>query len=428
VCLVERGGTKAPVGESLGPAITPLLKELGVFDDIQHAGFIRCEGTQLHWSAAGEQLQPGRAAVIVERRRFDRMLLDAAWRTGTVVLSEARARAPARHLAGWSVPVETRKGPVSIEASFLVDARGKRAALPANGAATAALCGRFREVELSGAPHMRVEACRDAWLWGAPLPDGSFAVVAFVATDKCLGIGSAERTRLYRALLAQSELFQACHAGVMIGDVVVRDATPRRDDDPVGGNVIKVGDRALSLDPVSSQGVQSALRSGLQAAAVVHTILSGGDAGAALEFYRNTQREAARLHGRLTREVYATQTLHDAPFWRARATAADTPRPQEADAVVSPAQTQLRLSADARILPMPVIEGDVISRRAALLHPGLEQPIAWLDGIELAAALAMIDAPRRAADILSDWSGQMRPDSAERLLGWMIRRGILVGA
>jgi flavin-dependent dehydrogenase len=425
VCVVERSCVKPLVGESLAPAVAPLLKALGVLEDIRHAGFVRCEQTQMRWSGGSVALQHDRVAVIVERGRFDRILLDTARRAGASLLSPARALAPIRRDSGWSVPVDTLKGPVTIEANFLVDARGKRSALPATAEATIALCGRWRETELPAVPEMRVEACPEAWLWGAPLPDGSFAALAFVGTSQCVGLARGEREKLYRALLDQSQLFKSCVNGLLVGDVAVRDATPRLDEDPISGNRIKIGDRALCLDPLSSQGLQNVLRSGAQASAVINTILSGGDKTAAIEFYRRTQRQTSRLHRRLAGEIYASQRLYDSPFWRRRSEAG-SPRKNAPSAMPLSPDMRLRLSSDARIVPMPVIEGDAICRRAALSHPDLDQPIAWLDGIELGPVLAMIGSERRASDILSDWSSRMLPDSAAKLLNWLAWRGVLV--
>ena len=287
---------------------------------------------------------------------------------------------------------------------------------------TVALCGRWRDAELPPTPQMRVEACRDAWLWGAPLADGSFAALVFVDTPRCIGLARGGREGLYRSLLDQSHLFKFCTGGLLIGDVGVRDATPRIDDDPVTGNSIKIGDRALSLDPLSSQGLQWAIRSGVQAAAVINTVLRGGEKPAAIEFYRNMHHHAVRLHRRLAGDVYASQSLSKSSFWDRRAGPRSSPQPMSSTVVLS-AGARLRLSAEARVMSMPVIEGDMICRRAALSHPGLDQPVAWLDGIELGPALAMVGSERSAADILAEWSRRMLPDNATRLLNWLARRG-----
>ncbi len=427
VCLVERGNRRRSNVESLAPATASLLETLGVLKEIQQAGFVRCEQTRLRWFDAPDALQRGRTAAIVERDLFDRILLEAARRAGASVLCPARALTPARRNAGWSIPVRTVSGWVTIQVRFLVDARGKRSTLRPNGTSTVALSCRCREAELPPVPEMRVEACRDAWLWGAPLADGSFAAVAFVDTSRCNGLARDRRSGLFRSLLDQSLLFKPYAKVSLVGDVGVCDATPRIDENPVTESSIKIGDRALSLDPLSSQGLQWAIRSGVQASAVINTILRGGDKLAAIEFYRNMHYHSARLHCRLTGEVYASQSLYKSQFWDRRAGASSSPTAMSSDFVLS-AETRLRLSAEARVMSLPVINGDMISRRTALSHPRLDQPVAWLDDIELGPALAILGAERSAAEILSVWSRRMLPDNAARVLNWLTRRGILVAS
>lgn len=425
VCLVDCGNAAPSVAESLAPGTASLLNTLGVLEAIQHAGFVRCERTRLCWHEAVDTPRQDRATAIVERRRFDRILLDAACCAGTLLLRPARALTPTRQPDGWIIPITTSTGPITVHAKFLVDARGKRSSQRPYSAHTVALSGRWREADLPAIPEMRVEACRDAWLWGAPLADGTFAAVAFVDTSRCQGLSRDGREALYRTLLQQSRLFKACDSALLLGDIGVRDATPRIDDEPINDSSIKIGDRALSLDPLSSQGLQCAIRSGVQAAAVINTILRGGNMLDAIEFYRSIIRDAARLHGRLARDVYASQSLNDSPFWHVRSGPPSLPQAITSTAVLS-GNPRLGLAAEARIMSLPVIQGDMVRRRTALSHPGLDQPVAWLDDIELGPALDIVGAGHSAAHILSEWSRRMLPDSAARLLDWLTRRGILI--
>jgi len=115
VYLIERGNCRRPNVESLAPATASLLETLGVLKEIQQAGFVRCEQTRLRWFDAPDALQRGRTAAIVERDRFDRILLEAARRAGASVLYPARALTPARRNAVWSIPVRTVSGWVTIQ-------------------------------------------------------------------------------------------------------------------------------------------------------------------------------------------------------------------------------------------------------------------------------------------------------------------------
>ena len=87
-------------------------------------------------------------------------------------------------------------------------------------------------------------------------------------------------------------------------NIAICDASAFVDEDPFSEHEIKVGDAAIALDPLSSQGVQAALRSAVQGGAVVHTLLSGGDVGAALEFYRNAVTELAAHHQTIAAKYY----------------------------------------------------------------------------------------------------------------------------
>jgi hypothetical protein len=255
----------------------------------------------------------------------------------------------------------------------------------------------------------------------------AYLAIAFVDMRDCAGFHSRTRETLYRSLVACSELLRFCLRGELIGGVAVRDATAAIDDDPATTMAIKVGARCLALDPLSSQGIQAAIRSAIQASIVVHTILGGGDAEAAVAFYREAQRRVARQHYRTSVEVYASQTRHQSPFWRLRSDAVEKARPAvQAGSMASGAK--VRLSDNALLTEMPVIEGDVIRRHATLTHPSLEQPVAWLGGVDLAPLLGMLACDRLVADVESDWSRRMAPEKAHEVLAWLLERGILVRA
>src|SRR6185436_3851791 len=121
--------------------------------------------------------------------------------------------------------------------------------------------------------------------------------------------GAAHTPRGLRALhdrlVSGSTLLAACLSGTPEGGVTVCDATPAYDDEPASADAIKVGDSALALDPLSSQGLASALGSALHAAAAVHTILDRPqDAALAIEFYRRARAAGRAFHARTTARLY----------------------------------------------------------------------------------------------------------------------------
>jgi hypothetical protein len=84
------------------------------------------------------------------------------------------------------------------------------------------------------------------------------------------------------------------------------------------------------------------------------------------------------------------------------------------------------LSPDARLVDHPVIEGEVIRRCPALVHPRLSEPTAFVEGVALSRAIALIGPGNRAATILAQWAPLMPAATARALLAWLVRHDILV--
>jgi hypothetical protein len=273
-------------------------------------------------------------------------------------------------------------------------------------------------------PEMLVEAVPDGWIWAATRPDRSVRVLAFVDTALCAGLGRVERETLYRRLLAGSALLAGSGLTELLGGVTARDSTWRVGDQIVTRRSIKVGDRAFAMDPLSSQGVQSALRSSIQAGAVVHTILSGGDVAAALEFYRQSQAAANAHHRRVVDAAFADQNRHRTSFWSRRSSGVESAFGPPAPVVMPRPDALLHLAADARIIDAPVIDGDAIRRQPALVHPSLDRPVAWLGGTPIAAMIRAVRSKMTVAELFSVY-GQASPASARAALSWLLAHGIV---
>ena len=273
---------------------------------------------------------------------------------------------------------------------------------------------------------MLIAAGLHSWLWGAPLADGSYAVTCFVDTSRCAALERAARRQLYRELIADTSVDGLLDRAELVGDIKVRDATCRLVVDPVTDRSIKIGDSAFAMDPLSSQGVQAALQGGIQASIVVNTILSGGDAVAAMTFYRQAQQNAVTRHLRTAGEIYASQSDFSTPFWRERLIEA---APREAKAVgrvLPELNTRVRLSPGTGLQERPAIEGAIVRPKLSLSCPSLERAVTWFAGIEIAPLLAQIRPGCTLASLFSDWSRTVPADTAQSLLHWLTREGILI--
>jgi flavin-dependent dehydrogenase len=438
VVLIERSVFPRPrVGEAMAPSIWTVLDVLGACDDIAQAGFVRVQQSILRWAdGIDENLsQPsGRFGLVVDRGRFDAILVEKAKQAGVRVLQPVRAKTPRAHAGGWIVPVESAEGDLLVQARFLVDAAGRYSNIRRTDApsapSTVALSGHWRETSLVPGPN-RIEAGKMCWYWGAPRPDGAFCAMVFVDGEQCRGRRRREIEADYRRWLSDSVLLADCLSGTLEGGVRLHEATPHQSAACVTENSIKVGEANFSLDPLSSQGVQAAMSSAIQAAIVVHTMLTRPeDVEAAKAFYRDACEDAVERHrAAATRHYAAVMAVMGATptsFWRERATASPVPvRPKP----MGPSSTfagRACLSRDVRIEDVPVIERDHITLRKGLHHPSLERPFAYLGGVAVETLLERVASSDSLETLGSELAQDTGGERGRRMVSWLVEQRILV--
>lgn len=385
--------------------------------------------TRVRWSGYGEDLRPHSATRLVQRDLFDQPLVEIAAGAGVELIRSARARRPHRTPEGWIVPIDVAGGRRCVRARILVDAAGRRAGFARKSRllapATVALSARWTSAAVR-VGEIWTEALPDGWCWGAGVADGVLEAATFISMAECRGRGRQALRQRYCELLRQSECFRAALRGAEPGAVRICEASARVDEDPAESDFIRVGDAAFAPDPMSSQGVQAALRSGIHAAAAIHTILSGGDADAAVAFFRDAVQAAAIQHRVVTADLYARhERWRDRLFWSTRAErVADRPIPAEPTQMVA-VDASLRLSKDVAIVAAPALVGDLIERVPSVMHRSELRPVTWLNGHLLAPLLDRMESGGRASAILAGWSTIMPADEASSVLRWLMARGIV---
>ncbi|WP_170476652.1 flavin-dependent monooxygenase QhpG [Ruegeria arenilitoris] len=438
VCLVERAGfPRQHVGESLAPSIWPILEMLGLSGRIQQAGFLPANGSVLHWGGTFERrgTGEGQAGLLIDRGRFDSIVLNSAKEAGVRVLQPVRAYRPVRNNQGWNIQLKTDEGPSLIVSNFLVDAAGRQAGLGRSyrSASAPLLClyAYWRAPTGFGA-QARVEAGHSHWYWSALLPDGIVNAMVFVDPVTCTGLSPSDRRDLYLNLLAQSTLLSPCLEHRRIGPVQRSDATSLCEVAPPAPDLLRVGEASLTVDPLSSQGVQLAMGQAVQAATVVNTLLlRPEDTGIALTFYNNRQLERVRAHAGLAADFYARQQrVCDTDFWAKRATACSWVgcHSENFEEAELPRTEHLILSRRTRIEEAGIQTDTFIQPGIVVVHHNLPRPVANIEGIPLAPLLGLLKKPAHAQDILSRWSGVVDAQKAKRILAWLWRNRILVAA
>ncbi len=447
VLVIERAAfPRSHVGEALSPGIWPQLDLLGLTDAVGAAGFRPTASAVVRWSGVAQTVRhPDPPGLVVDRGRFDHLLLEHGRAAGARILQPALALRPRRiEGGGWSVPVRTSEGGREVRARFLVDASGRVACLPGGrvptGPPTLALHAAW--VQGGGLGESTwTEAVPEGWLWAAPRPDDALSVMVFLDADPYRAARQAGTSReaLYRRILESSALSAVlATSGARLAPgtgVEICDATCRHDPEPVGDGFLKIGEAAFTLDPLSSTGIQKALQTAWSGAVVVHTLLTYPERTAvALRFYAENHRSTVERHASWAAGFYSeARHLAEHPFWLCRSATAlpnlGEPAPPDERVSFPDSDTGVRLSAAATFEDTPCITGDSVEMRSALSHPCLPRPVAFLDGVEIAPLLESVPAGTTLKRLAEHWSRRLPnspPGQIAALADWLIGRGVLV--
>jgi flavin-dependent dehydrogenase len=435
VQLIERQRfPRRHLGESLSPGVMTLLRAADMHEAVEAAAFPAVTGVWVKWPD-GPKLREDTAAkgLLVDRGEFDLRLLDRARTLGVQVHQPAIVRQQIWDGTRWRLTIDAGGTSKVLAADFVADASGRRSASPRRqmktGPRTLAVYGYWRGASLPTLP--RIEAGRDSWYWGVPLPDGTYNTLVFVDPIWFRSAPGSTLSARFLGLIDRSGLMQGCRDVELVAPIRAIDATPYLRSDCVKPSAIQLGDAALAIDPISSSGVQKAIQSALSGAIVANTLLRRPEsADAALDFYRAQLNDASERHRRWAAEHYReVADAYDRPFWRQRSTAhaATDPAPLPAGDDRALATTPVELSRELEFVRTPCLQGHFVSIASALHHPRLASPLVFLGGRELAPLLQTLPPGKTPLQIAQYWSNRMPLESGMAIAGWLVKHGILVG-
>jgi flavin-dependent dehydrogenase len=331
--LMHAGPGKRPTpGESLPPGTQAVLDDIfghATLDPERHRPSF---GNRSAWGQAALEAtdfmnNPFGHGWHVDRRALDRSLLERVRLRGVRVSSGARVADQTWAGDVWRVRLADPSRDTML-ARAIVDATGRAARIARSQGARRRrldhLVAAYWMLPVGGEPDRDsttlVEAVADGWWYTTPVP-GNRRVVAFL-TDSDLLPGRRARTarhwqeRVVRAPHIRDTLIsRGCE---LYGNPVLVDAGVAHLEQPAGRAWLAAGDAAVSVDPLSSQGILTALVMGHAGGGAVAAMLIDGDQQALIEW----GREYARLlenHLRLRAASYAMERRWpSSPFWARR--------------------------------------------------------------------------------------------------------------
>jgi flavin-dependent dehydrogenase len=287
-----------------------MLAELGLLDGFTADGHRPSFGNESAWGTTGVQRtdfirSPYGNGWHLDRARFDALLRSAARAAGTDLREASRLRAFRDDGDGtWSLDVEGPGGITRMQSRWLVDATGRsrsvarRLGIRRIGAdSLVAFSALFRSGRDGDRDSLSfVESVGDGWWYTALNPSGERTATFF--TDADLEAARAARTRsgFLRGLAGTLHLRRrlAAFGSEITEGPQATDARTSRLERLYGTRWLAVGDAALCFDPLSSQGLLTALYGALKAGRALVRELEGAAASAALEEYEEAMLQVYR--------------------------------------------------------------------------------------------------------------------------------------
>ncbi|MDL2405201.1 NAD(P)/FAD-dependent oxidoreductase [Rhizobium calliandrae] len=441
VCVVEQSPfPRFHVGESLSPGIWPILDVMDLAQAVQGLNIIRRNVAFIRWATGDvERIRSTDkfGNTLIDRGVFDELLLDRARNEGVTVFQPARAFNVCFDDGGGTVDLAVAGKKVAcIAASYLIDASGRGKGLGGRvvrlSPKTIAICGHFDRGPLDNAALL--EAISDGWCWGAPVPGGLFSAMIFVDPSS-IRASSLRPETFFRTRLSDTRLFGAFGDLPLVRRVFGRDASIFRTAEPETSRVLRAGEAAYTVDPLSSSGVERALRSGLDSAIVVHTMLARPErTPSCVQYYFDRLHEAIQSHSQWSADFYGEVTRFAAmPFWRARSTPKPPVLRSSEIAQLPPsfdvsAGLPLTLSDDIQFVETPCVMGNEIEMRMAAKSAIMDRPVVFVGGMELAPLLNSIHGSISAEEICKLFRGQNSNANAGGTLRWLVRNKFLSAA
>ncbi|HEX7317111.1 MAG TPA: tryptophan 7-halogenase [Pyrinomonadaceae bacterium] len=330
VALVEQSSYDAPrVGETLPPTVQGVLEQLGVWQTFVVEGHVAAYGTRAAWGS--DELfdnefiyHPAGRGWHLDRKRFDLMLAREAEARGVKIYSRYKfTHSHHNSRGGWLLNTSDEQGSeVSIDAAFVIDATGRRAAFAAQRGVGKVLLDKLVGVSVTfGArdadTYTLLEAFEDGWWYSALLPAGKVVVFCMSDADivKRRGLNSLDS---FIELLDQTRhTKERVRPATPLGPPTVHAAHTHRLERVTGDAWLAVGDAATTFDPLSSQGILKSLRSGVLASYAVTDYFKGTTTG--LEKYEALATREFKDYLSARAEFYGQERRWpDSLFWRRR--------------------------------------------------------------------------------------------------------------
>ena len=331
--IIERSNYhQTRIGETLPPAVQPLLASLGVWEAFLAQEHSRSFATRSAWGKADLYdndfiFNPYGSGWHVDRLRLDTGLAQWAEEAGAVVCRNSRLTscALASDARAWQIGVASDECRRSLRSKFLVDATGRASWLAGKQGASRVTYDRLIAVTFFCSPASSnsvtngstlIEAVEEGWWYSAVLPD-SRLVLAYMTDADLYSRGQKQSDNYWEQQLQRTTHTKSrTDNHSFTAGPYIMPANSSRLDRITGGCWLAAGDAAAAFDPLCGQGIYRALRSGIRAAGAVDAHLAGKNSSQ--EYTSEVEQNFRKYMIRRLDYYRRERRWSGAVFWRRR--------------------------------------------------------------------------------------------------------------
>jgi flavin-dependent dehydrogenase len=457
VALIEKYALpREQIGESLSPGIRNIFNFLDADRLLDDCSYLSGLPLRIIWEEKAPQFiasQHRGPGLMVNRGKLDAALIKLAVERGLHLFNPANFESCKRLDTNWFVTIKENNILKELSGAFILDARGRAGVKNCDRILTAPPSVALWVHTPAGIMPFEtiVETLEEGWLWGAPLPNKQYRIMAFLRPEllkrRLPGI-------VFSECLSKAKLFKPALKREILQEIRTCLVLTYAHISPWQDHYIRLGEAAFTLDPLSSAGVEKAMRLSLQAVIAVNTLLKTGKSEVAKNFYEERVCEAIVFHQFWTNTFYAhSWPGHEHLFWKERSgifpdsgnggspfirnllARIEKTRESGFDEKVNKAGPQadlftlwnerIELSAGLKIVEAPCVVGDFVELKRAIYHPGLKREFAYLEQTEVVPLLEVIESAKTLGELVFAWSNHMAFEKAVRIAAYFISREIL---
>ena len=338
VAVIEKQAiNNAKIGECLQASAIDILTKIGLASTFITDNHLSLQGYRVAWDKYTTYERSLLASTsgtgwIVNRKRFDNMLIKAAkkagvhffWQSSINNLTELKTQ-QTNNTKTWTLQLYSSQGSLEIQTRFLLDASGRSRAIARQlgskkrkaDSLVASFC-RLDHQACKTPPTQQalIESSENGWWFTVAYSERHASLCYF--TDADLGTAKSAKQLLELAQY-QPELknWLKDYTLATCNDFTLTAAYSSCLDKCVGDNWLAVGDAACSYDPLSSYGITSALGGAFYAAKALLNAFYGKPEY--LQTYQQLMQQKFLDFLSMRNAEYNKVTQFDSAFWQRRA-------------------------------------------------------------------------------------------------------------